>query len=65
MDVFVCVCMCLCVDLFRIILTYYIDRDYMSPLSIRVSECMDQVRLTRTIVGFPDPLISLIASRSL
>ena len=29
----------------------------------RTRECMDPARLTRTIVGFPDPLIPLIASR--
>ena len=28
-----------------------------------LSERMDPARLTRTIVGFPDPLISLFSSR--
>ena len=43
----VCVCVYVCVHLFRIISTYHIDRDCMSPLSIYVSsECMDPARLT-------------------
>ena len=52
-------------------LTYYVDRDCQSPLSICVvysctdvlRECMDPARLSGTIVGFPDPHIPLIASR--
>ena len=59
------------VHVFRMILTYYIDRDCLSPMSICVSqlymcvssECMDPDTLTRSIVGFPDQLIPLIASR--
>ena len=57
----VCVCICECVHLFRII-QLSVTAEYMRVTAVHSCTCvsrectMDTARLSRTIVGFPDPL---------